>query len=99
MPDAVFRRLTLIGVGLIGSSLARAAMEKRTLADELIVHDQSVHVLARVKALGIADRVELDIGEAVRESDCVVLCAPVGAYAGIAAAIAPHLLEGAIVSD
>jgi cyclohexadieny/prephenate dehydrogenase len=99
MPEPVFRRLTLIGVGLIGSSLARAVKENRTVAEELIVHDQSVHVLARVKALGIADRVELDIGEAVRESDCIVLCAPVGAYAAIAEAISPHLPEGAIVSD
>jgi cyclohexadieny/prephenate dehydrogenase len=99
MPEPLFRRLTLIGVGLIGSSIARIAMEQRALAEELVVHDQSVQVLARVKALRIADRVELDLGEAVRESDCVVLCAPVGAYAGIAAAIAPHLQPGAIVSD
>src|SRR6185312_12612904 len=42
---------------------------------------------------------ELDLGDAVRDSDCVILCAPVGAYAGIAAAIAPHLQPGAIVSD
>ena len=99
MPEPLFRRLTIIGVGLIGSSIARAVKEKGTLAEELLVYDQSVQVLARVKALGIADRVELDVGDAVRDADCVILCAPVGAYAGIAAGIAPHLTQGAIVSD
>ena len=94
MPEPLFRRLAIIGVGLIGSSIARIATEKRTLADELVVYDQSVQVLARVKALRIADRVELDIADAVREADCVILCAPVGAYATIAAAIAPHLPAG-----
>src|SRR4051794_6947210 len=99
MPDLLFRRLTIIGVGLIGSSIARVAKEKNNLTQELVVYDQSVQVLARVKALGIADRVELDVGDAVRDSDCVILCAPVGAYAAIAAGMAPHLMPGAIITD
>ncbi len=99
MPEPVFRRLAILGVGLIGSSLARVAMERGTICAELVVSDQSPGVLERVRALGIADRVEADPAEAVRGADCVMLAAPVGAFAQIAAAIAPHLAPGAIVTD
>lgn len=97
--DPVFRRLTLIGAGLLGSSVARVARERRDLAAEVVVTDRSVAVLDRVAALGFADQIEPDAGRAVAGADCVMLCAPVGAYAAIAAAIAPHLAPGAIVTD
>ena len=95
----VFERLTLIGSGLIGSSLARVAQERRDLAVEVVVTDSSAAVLDRVAALGFADRIEPDLARSVAGADCVMLCAPVGAYAAIAAAIAPHLEPGAIVTD
>ena len=94
----VFRRLALIGAGLIGSSVARAAREKG-LAAEVVVTDRSAAVLDRVAALGFADRIEPDAARAAVEADCVMLCAPVGAYAAIAAGIAPHLAPGAVVTD
>jgi cyclohexadieny/prephenate dehydrogenase len=56
-------------------------------------------VLERVAALGFADRIEADAAHAVAGADCVMLCAPVGAYASIAAAIAPHLAPGTVVTD
>ena len=104
MPDPVFQRpvfqrLALVGVGLIGSSLARIARERGDLAAELVVNDSSAAVLERVAALGFADRIEPDLAQAVAGADGVMLCAPVGAYAGIAAAMAPHLAPGAIVTD
>jgi len=95
----VFERLTLIGSGLIGSSVARVARERRDLAAEVVVADSSAAVLDRVAALGFADRIEPDLARSVAGADCVMLCAPVGAYAAIAAAIAPHLEPGAIVTD
>ena len=95
----VFKRLTLIGAGLIGSSLARVARERRDLAAEVVVTDRSAAVLDRVAALGFADRIEADAARAVAGADCVMLCAPVGTYAGIAASVAPHLAPGAIVTD
>lgn len=49
--------------------------------------------------LGIADRVELDAAKAVEGADCVMLCAPVGAFAALAAQIAPHLAPGAVLTD
>ena len=103
MPCSVFRRLVVIGAGLIGSSVARIAHDRGRpggdLAAEVVVTDSSPAVLARVAALGFADRVEADPARAVQGADCVMLCAPVGAFAGIAAAIAPHLRPGAILTD
>ncbi len=97
MADPIFQRMALIGLGLIGSSLARRAHDG--LAAEVVACDLSPEVLDRVLELGIADRIEIDPAKAVTGADLVILCAPVGAYADLAAAIAPHLAEGAIVTD
>ncbi len=99
MAEPLFRRLTLVGLGLIGSSVARIAMDRGDLAAEVVAHDVSPAVLERVRALGIAHRTEADAGAAVAGADGVMLCAPVGAYAGLAAAIAPHLAPGAVLTD
>ena len=99
MPEPLFQRLALIGVGLIGSSVARIAMEKREIAGEIIANARTQTTLDRVLELAVADRVELDPAKAVAGADCVMLCAPVGAYAALAEAIAPHLAPGCIVTD
>jgi cyclohexadieny/prephenate dehydrogenase len=99
MAEPLFRRLALIGVGLIGSSVARAAKERGGIAAEVVANARSQKTLDRVRELGIADRVEADPARAVEGADCVMLCAPVGAYAELAAAIAPHLAPGAILTD
>jgi cyclohexadieny/prephenate dehydrogenase len=102
MPEAnrpLFRRLTIIGLGLIGSSVARVAQRRRDIATEVVATDSSAAVLERVAALGIADSVEADLGRAVEGSDAVMLSAPVGAFASIAEAIGPHLAPRAIVTD
>jgi cyclohexadieny/prephenate dehydrogenase len=94
----IFQRLVLIGLGLIGSSVARAVRETGSAA-EIVACDASEAVCARVTELGIADRVEPDAARAVAGADCVMLCVPVGALAEVAAAIAPHLAPGAILTD
>jgi cyclohexadieny/prephenate dehydrogenase len=99
MPEPVFQRLALIGVGLIGSSVARIAMQRDDLAREVVANARTARTLDRVQALGIAHRTELDPARAVAGADCVMLCAPVGAYAELAAAIAPHLAPGATLTD
>ena len=99
MPEPLFKRLALIGIGLIGSSVARIAMEKREIAAEVVANARTQKTLDRVRELNIADHVELDPAKAVAGADCVMLCAPVGAYAALAEAIAPHLAPGAIVTD
>ena len=99
MAEPLFRRLALIGVGLIGSSVARIAKQRGDLAGELVVNARTRRTLDRVVELGIADRVEMDPAVAVAGADGVMLCAPVGAYAAIAAAIGPHLAPGCVVTD
>ncbi len=98
LDEPVFGALTIIGVGLIGSSLARV-IRKQNAARRIVVADASIEVLARAEALGLADAYTADLADAVHGADCVILCAPVGANAGIGRAIAPALKRGAIVSD
>ena len=97
--DPVFKRLALLGVGLIGSSVARIARQRGDIAAEIVVNARTQKTLDRVMELGFADRVELDPAKAVEGADCVMLCAPVGAFADLAAAIAPHLAPGAVLTD
>ena len=99
MAEPVFRRLALIGVGLIGSSIAHRARTGGDLAGEIVACAQSAATSARVRELGLADRIEEDPAAAVAGADGVMLCTPVGTYGAIAAAMAPALAPGAIVSD
>jgi cyclohexadieny/prephenate dehydrogenase len=94
----IVQRLALIGLGLIGSSIARAA-RRVNAAGVIAGADADPGVCARVAELAIADEVPSSLAEAVHEADLIILCAPVGANAAIAEEIAPHLKEGAIVSD
>ncbi|QIB34072.1 prephenate/arogenate dehydrogenase family protein [Ancylobacter pratisalsi] len=91
-------RLAIIGIGLIGSSMLRAA-RARKLAGTLVAYDGSEGVRARTGALDIADLVAATPAEAVADADMVVLCVPVGAMGAVAEMIGPHLKAGAIVSD
>jgi len=94
----IVQRLALIGLGLIGSSIARAS-RRVNAASVIVAADADPGVRARVAELAIADEVPSSLAEAVREADLIILCAPVGANAAIAEEIAPHLKAGAIVSD
>ena len=97
--EPLFNRLCLIGVGLIGSSIARAARAKGGIARTIVAHTRRPETLARVHELGFADVVEADPARAVAGCGGVSLCVPVGAYAGVMRAIAPHLAPGCILSD
>lgn len=99
MVEPVFKRLVLIGIGLIGGSIARGAREFGGIADEIVICDASPEALARAEELGLGDVYEADAGRAVAGADGVILCSPVGSFAGLAAAIAPHLMPGAVLSD
>ncbi|ONG55858.1 cyclohexadienyl dehydrogenase [Pseudoroseomonas deserti] len=99
MAEPLFNRLCLIGLGLIGSSLARMARERGDIARTLVACDHGVGVAARLRELDLADVVEVDAAEAVKGCDAVILCTPVGSFASVMAQIAPHLAPGAILSD
>ena len=94
----VFNRLAVIGIGHIGSSVARAA-RTHGLVGELVAYDTDDATLARVRELAIADRTESDPSAAVEGADCVILCTPLGTYDAIARAIGPHLAAETIVTD
>lgn len=93
-----YKRVALIGLGLIASSMAHAMREKG-LAGEIIGHAKSAETRATALEIGLCDRVFDTAAEAVEGADLVVLCVPVGAMAAIAAEIAPHLAPGATVTD
>jgi cyclohexadieny/prephenate dehydrogenase len=94
----MFDRLALIGVGLIGSSIAHAA-RRQGLVREIVATARSAATRKRVIELGLADRVVDTNAEAVRDADLVIVCIPVGACGAVAKEIGPHLEAGAIVSD
>jgi cyclohexadieny/prephenate dehydrogenase len=94
----LFDKLAIIGIGLIGSSIARAAREYG-LARQIAVADASEAHRRQALELGLADAVHGDAAEAVRDADFVMLCVPLGAYAAVAAHIGAALKAGAIVSD
>jgi len=99
MAEPLFERLCLIGAGLIGGSIARVAQERGDIARTVVAQTRRPETLRRVRELGFADVVEADAARAVQGADCVILCIPVGAYAGVMRQIAPHLAPGCILSD
>lgn len=96
-----FKRVTIIGVGLIGGSLARVFRDK-SLAGDIYGIGRREENLIKAKRIGLIDRYFYGpsiYSDAVKDSDIVVLSSPVGAFLQIVKEIGPHLREGAIVTD
>jgi cyclohexadieny/prephenate dehydrogenase len=98
MTTPLFQRLALIGTGLIGSSIARAARAQR-LVGQIVATARSAATRRRVIELGLADQVADSNVAAVEGADLVIACMPVGQCAEVAREVAPHLKRGAILSD
>ncbi|MCI0430779.1 MAG: prephenate/arogenate dehydrogenase family protein [Rhodospirillales bacterium] len=96
--EPIFRRLALIGVGLIGSSIARI-VRREGIAAEIVGADISAEARKDLAELELCDRVVASAGEAVADADLVMVCTPISAYAEVGQAIAPNLAPGAILSD
>ncbi len=94
----MFEKVTIIGLGLIGSSLARA-IRASGIATIIVAADNNKDVCAIVKKLGIADEVTSDIRRSVSGSDLVIVAVPVGACANVAEQIGPSLKAGAVITD
>ncbi|MEM8794531.1 MAG: prephenate/arogenate dehydrogenase family protein [Pseudomonadota bacterium] len=94
----LFQQLTLIGIGLIGSSIAHGA-RRANLAGRIVVNTRRSETLEEAEKLGLGDAYILDPAEAVRGSDLVIACVPVGASEAVARAIADDLEPGTIVSE
>jgi cyclohexadieny/prephenate dehydrogenase len=95
---AVFQRLALIGMGLIGSSIARAARAQNA-ARSIVATAKSAATRRRVAELGLADQVVETNAAAVEGADLVIVSIPVGQSGPVAQEIGRHLRPGAIVSD
>src|SRR6266545_6983192 len=94
----IFNRLALIGMGLIGSSIARAARAQGA-ARSIVATARSAATRRRVAELGLADQVVETNATAVEGADLAIVCVPVGACGAVAQDVGPHLKPGAIVSD
>lgn len=94
----MFNTITIIGGGLIGSSIARVARQN-AIANKIIIADISKDVCQTITQLGLADEVTTDLAQAVKNSDLVIFCTPVGTFADIAKTIGPYLKAGAIITD
>lgn len=98
MSDPIFQRVALIGLGLIGSSIAWAS-RRGNAAVEVVGYARSGETRDRARELGFCDRIEDSAEEAVIGADLVILCVPVGSCGAVTQQIAPNLAPGAIVSD
>lgn len=95
---SLFSRVAIIGVGLIGSSLARAIRE-RGLAVAIVGADQNADIIARAKALGVIDEGSTEIETMVAGADLVVVATPVGAMGTVIERAARAAAAGALIID
>lgn len=93
-----FERVAIVGIGLIGSSIARAVRAGK-LADHVACHDADSEIRARAAALDIVDSMHDTLAEAVEDAELIVVATPVGACGSVAQAMRDHLRPGAIVTD
>jgi cyclohexadieny/prephenate dehydrogenase len=98
MTEPIFDTVAIVGLGLIGSSVARG-LKARRLARRVIGYDSSTQVHARAKELGFCDHVANTPAEAAKDAELVLIAVPVGATADAVKSVAPHLREGAILTE
>ena len=98
MTPPLWTRLTVVGPGLIGGSIARG-VRARGLAREVVVVTRHEAAIQAAVHAGAADRGTTDLGTGVAGAGLVVLCAPVGALPGLIRAAWPHLAPGAVLTD
>jgi len=94
----MFDKITIIGFGLIGSSLARIIKDKK-LTENLVCSDLSVEVCKKVDELRLAGFSTSNLCEAVKDSDLIILATPLGAYKSICEEISSALKKNSIVID
>lgn len=96
----MFNRLCLIGVGLIGGSIARAA-RRQGLCNEIVAFGQVQHLhnLQVAQQLGVIDSYYTDMAPALAQADCVIIATPVGAVQAIFEQLAPYWNRETVYSD
>jgi cyclohexadieny/prephenate dehydrogenase len=94
----LFEKIALIGVGLIGSSMAHA-IRRGNLVNHIAGYAPRQETFDAAKAIGFADTLQREVAPCVQDADLIVLATPVGTFGGLAKEMAPHLKRGAILSD
>ena len=94
----MINKLCIVGIGLIGGSLARA-LRVAGYAHEIVGYGRGVGNLQQAVELGVIDRAEVSLTDAVRHVDMVVLAVPVGCMAEILGEVGPALADRAVVTD
>ena len=94
----MFKKITVIGLGLIGSSIARA-IKKNNLCKILVAHDKSKLVLKKTSKLNITNHIEPNLKKSVKDSDLVIICTPLGTYKNIVSVIKNNLKKTCILTD
>ena len=98
MSEPRWSRLTVVGPGLIGGSIARGAKTRGLAGEVVVVTRHAAAVRAAIDA-GAADAGTTDLAAGVAGAALVVLCAPVGSLPGLIRAAWPHLAPGAVLTD
>jgi cyclohexadieny/prephenate dehydrogenase len=98
MSAALFDKVAIIGIGLIGSSIARAARE-HGLTKHIAIADASEEARKVAAELKLGESYHAAPGDAVKDADLTLICVPISAYADVGQAIAPHLKAGSLLSD
>ena len=94
----IFTKVALIGVGLIGSSMAHA-MRRAGVAGHIAGYSKRPETLERARAVGFAHSLHSDLAPCVKDADLVVLATPVGTFGALAEEASPHLAQGSILTD
>jgi prephenate dehydrogenase len=94
----LINRLTIIGVGLIGGSLA-LALKKAQAVGRIVGYGRNLQHLQKAMELGVIDAYETDLGAAVRDAEVIVLAVPVGSTRSVLQSIKPHLSAKTVITD
>ncbi|MBI4382966.1 MAG: prephenate dehydrogenase/arogenate dehydrogenase family protein [Nitrospinae bacterium] len=94
----LFDRIAIVGVGLLGGSLALACKD-RGLARHIVGYGRSRENLETAVRRNVIDAYAGDLNEAVKDADLIVLCAPVGSFKTLTRMMLPSVKPGAILTD
>lgn len=94
----LFKKMTIIGVGLLGASLAKACRE-RDLVEEIAGYGRNRENLKKAQDLKVIDHCPADLEEAVKDADLIVLCTPVSTIVPLIKDIIPNIQPGTLITD
>lgn len=96
---ALYDQITIIGLGLIGSSIARGINEVKDLTTKVVGYDNNPDYIKLIKEMDLVDELSEELKDSVSNADLVILATPVGTYSSIGAVIGKNLKPGATLTD